>query len=119
MTGPRYFFVVLADRFLEALGYLSVICVLAGPFWLIWSVNLYLNGPYYTRYDDTGDIILESRIIAGEPLPGISPQTVFTVTDQPAAQEACRREPPPFYLLFFRTQFSSFENRPCYHTTRR
>jgi hypothetical protein len=115
----RYFCADLAYWFGEALACFVVLCVLAGPFWLIWSVNLHFNGPYYTRYDDTGKIVLESRIIAGVPLPGTSPQTMFNVTDEAAAQEACRRRPPPFFLLFAKVYFSSFEDRPCYHTTAR
>jgi hypothetical protein len=42
---------------------------------------------------------------------------MFNVTDEAAAQEACRRQPPPFFLLFAKVYFSSFEDRPCYHTT--
>ena len=117
MTKIGYFLVALTEGIRSALGFLSVVCVLAVPFSLVWSVNLYFNGPYYTAYDDTGEIVLESRLVAGVPAPGSAPQTMFIVTDEPDAQEACRRQLLPLPLRLFRAQFSTDgRDKPCYHT---
>jgi hypothetical protein len=100
----------ISDEWAGAAVVLGISCFVCICVWMALTRAAVILEGQYTKYTDTGEI---SYYTPGRDEEGIPRMVFVDVTDDPRAQEACRKEPPPYYLLFLDT-FSSERVARCY-----